>query len=109
MLGDAPSELVLCAIFGPLLPDMLSDSDADSAELAAASILGSRLPRLTRAGMALTFAPSAAEAPPLVELIVSGVADADEEAIASARGEGEAVQVIRAAIRLITCETTRIG
>ena len=89
MLGDAPSELVLCAIFGPLLPDMLSDSDADSAELAAASILGSRLPRLTRAGMALTFVfTSAADTQPLVALRDSGVdADADEEAIARAEGE----------------------
>ena len=85
-MGDAPSELVLCAIFGPSLPDKPPDSDADSAELAAASILESRLPRPTRAGMALTFVPSAAEAQPLVELTVSGVADADEEAIARTRG-----------------------
>ena len=107
--GDAPSELELWAILGPSLPDKPPDSDADSAELAAASILPSRLARLMRAAMALTLVPSGADAQPLVELVVSGVADADEEAIARTGGGGEAVQVIRAAIRLITCETTRIG
>ena len=74
--------------------------------------MGPRLPRLRRAGMAkvLLVAPSAAEAPPLVALTVRGVdevADADVEAIAR-KGGGQVRSVVRAVIRLITCETRSI-
>ena len=90
VIGDTPSELLLWAILGPSLPDTASDSEADSAEEAAALMSLVRLPRI-RAGIDLTLlSPSVADAPPLVALTVSGVDAApvaDEDAIAM-REEG---------------------
>ena len=110
---DTSSELdVWAVLLGPWPPDKLPDSDADSAELAAASSFEPRLPRPTRAGIAevLLATPSAADTPPLVELTVKEVgelADADVEAIAR-EGSGAAIPEVRAVIRLITCETRGI-
>ena len=103
---DPPSELVLWT-FGPL-PDKPSESDADAAELAAASSCGSMQPRYA-AGIHTALAPSAfvAAAPadstaPLVDESVIDGEGLEEDAMDAASG-GIGDPLVRAVIRLITC------
>ena len=85
---DSPSELLLWT-FGPL-PDKPSESDADAAELAAASSCGSMQPRYA-AGIHTALFPSAAAAPPAdsaAPLVEDSVIDGDgvvDDAMGAAR------------------------